>query len=342
MAQGPDRIVIRRPRKRHAAAHGGSWKIAYADFITALMAFFLVMWLVAITSIADRQGLAEYFQTPLKSVVTGAADYGSTQSAIPLKGGDLSPTQGDVRRAAESATRRMQQIEADRQDALRLEDLRKRLESLIERSSTLREFRPQLLLDMTSEGLRIQIVDDQDRAMFRTGSSEVEPHMRRILREIGPVLNEMPNKVSLTGHTDARPYASGERAYSNWELSADRANASRRELVAGGMDDQKVMRVIGLASSMNLVKDNPYADVNRRISLVVLNHATQRRIERENASAAEIRQYAIEEARVQSRQEAELLEDWPWLRMPDNSELPSTPDGASIPDGFDRLPTPGS
>ena len=296
MAEGTDRIVVKRPRRQQHAHHGGSWKIAYADFVTAMMAFFLVMWLVSITSLADRQGLAEYFQTPLKAAVTGQSTQGSTQSAIPLTGGDISPTQGEVRRAAEAATRRMQQAEADRQDAVRLEDLRRRLESLIERSPTLRQYRPQLLLDITSEGLRIQIVDDQDRPMFRTGSSAVEPHMRAILREIGPVLNDMPNKVSLSGHTDARPYASGERAYSNWELSADRANASRRELVAGGMDESKVMRVIGLASSMNLVKDNPLADVNRRISLIVLNNATQRRIERENASAADLRRQDMAEA----------------------------------------------
>ncbi len=290
-----DRIVIRRGRKHHEKPHLGAWKIAYADFMTAMMAFFLVMWLVSITSTADRMGLAEYFQMPLRVAISGGPQSSSSQSAIPLKGGDLGPKPGDIRRSDPSPISR-QQSEADRRDAVRLEDLRRRLETLIERSPVLRQYRPQLLLDITSEGLRIQIVDDQERPMFRTGSSAVEPHMRAILREIGPTLNDMPNKISLSGHTDATPYASGERSYSNWELSADRANASRRELIAGGMDDTKVMRVIGLASSMNLVKDNPLAAVNRRISLIVLNNATQRRIERENASAADIRRQDMNES----------------------------------------------
>jgi chemotaxis protein MotB len=124
--------------------------------------------------------------------------------------------------------------------------------------------------------------------MFATGRAEVQPYMRDILRELGPVLNELPNKVSISGHTDASQYARGERAYSNWELSADRANASRQELVAGGMNESKVMRIQGLSSSMSLVKDDPYAAVNRRISLVVLNQSTQRRIENENAAAADV------------------------------------------------------
>ncbi len=152
----------------------------------------------------------------------------------------------------------------------------------------LRQFRPQLLLDITSEGLRIQILDTQNRPMFRTGSAAVEPYMRTILREIGPVLNEMPNKVSLSGHTDSANYSNGERTYSNWELSSDRSNASRRELIAGGMNEGKVLRVIGLAATMPLDKKDDLAPVNRRISIVVLNQRAQSRIEAENASAAEV------------------------------------------------------
>jgi chemotaxis protein MotB len=145
-----------------------------------------------------------------------------------------------------------------------------------------------LLLDITSEGLRIQILDTQNRPMFRTGSATVEPYMRTILREIGPVLNEMPNKVSLSGHTDAANYSNGERTYSNWELSSDRSNASRRELIAGGMNEGKVLRVIGLAATMPLDKNDELAPINRRISIVVLNQRAQARIEAENASAAEV------------------------------------------------------
>ena len=140
--------------------------------------------------------------------------------------------------------------DAERRDQHRLENLKKRLENVIENSPVLKSFRPQLLIDLTTEGLRIQIIDNQNRPMFATGRAEVQPYMRDILRELGPVLNELPNKVSISGHTDASQYARGERAYSNWELSADRANASRQELVAGGMSESKVMRIQGLSSSM--------------------------------------------------------------------------------------------
>lgn len=282
---GGNRVVVRRKRRHRAEAHGGSWKIAYADFMTAMMAFFLVMWLISITSQGEREGIAEYFRTPLRVALSGG-DRSST-SSTPIPGGGADPTriEGEVRRADPSPYS-MQQGEVERRDAVRLENLRSRLESLIERNPVLRQYRPQLLIDITSEGLRIQIVDDQSRPMFPNGSARVEPHMRAILREIGPVLNDLPNKISLSGHTDATLYSSGERAYSNWELSADRANASRRELIAGGMDDQKVLRVMGLASTMPLSREDPHAAINRRISLVVLNVATQRRIELENMSAA--------------------------------------------------------
>lgn len=306
---GPDtdRIVVRRNKRPIHKPHMGSWKIAYADFMTAMMAFFLVMWLVSITSIADREGLAEYFRTPLKVALSGGEQRSASNSPIPLHGGDLTPMPGEVRRSVPTPISRQPSSGAERLDAQRLEKLQDRLESLIHRNPVLREYRPQLLIDMTSEGLRIQIVDDQKRPMFRTGSSHVEPHMRDILREIGPALNDIPNKISLAGHTDAQPYAQGDRAYSNWELSADRANASRRELIAGGMQADKVMRIMGLGSSMHLVKENPFADVNRRISLVVLNLATQRRIELENASAADIERYTANQAQaqLQSRSSAE-------------------------------------
>lgn len=283
------RVVIRRKKSHGAAHHGGSWKIAYADFITALMAFFLVMWLISIVPREELKGIADYFRMPLSVAIAGGPKNSAERSAIPGGGPDTLRDEGEVRRA--QGTRTQAQVinaDAERRDRHRLERLRQRLENVIESSPVLKRFRPQLLIDITTEGLRVQIVDSQNRPMFATGSAEVKPYMRDILRELGPVLNELPNKVSIAGHTDATQYARGERAYSNWELSADRANASRQELVAGGMSEGKVIRVQGLASSMSLVKDDPYAAVNRRISLVVLNEATQRRIESENAAAADV------------------------------------------------------
>lgn len=279
------RVVIRRKKVAAAGHHGGSWKIAYADFVTAMMAFFLVMWLVSIVSIEDRKGIAEYFRMPLKVSLNEGPNSSSSSSAIPGGGRDVTETQGEVRRA-DISERTMQHDEVERRDTRRLEDLRKRLDQMIETRPTLRQVKQQLLIDITSEGLRVQIIDNQNRPMFATGRAEVEPYMRDLLRELAPLLNDLPNKVSISGHTDATQYSRGERAYSNWELSADRANASRRELVLGGMHEDKITRVVGMSSQMPLQKDSPTAAINRRISLVVLNRRTQQRIETENAAAA--------------------------------------------------------
>src|SRR5690606_3810943 len=146
-------------------------------------------------------------------------------------------------------------------------------------------YHPQMLLDMTPDGLRVQILDRENRPMFDTGSAKLQREMRAILRQLGHVLNRMPNSITITGHTDARQYATGEREYSNWELSADRANAARRELVAGGMDESKVRRVLGLSSTVNLLSD-PFADGNRRISILVLNRRAERRMDEQDATYA--------------------------------------------------------
>ncbi|WP_420998480.1 flagellar motor protein MotB [Cupriavidus sp. 30B13] len=277
-------IVVRKPRGQSKPHGNHSWKIAYADFMTAMMALFLVLWLLRASTPKDLVQLAEYFRTPLKVAVAGGNKSSLSSSVIPGGGQDVTRQDAEVRKSADDAVQKAR----ERQEGERLRALKNRLEQIIENNPVLRQFRPQLLLDITSEGLRIQILDTQNRPMFRTGSAAVEPYMRTILREIGPVLNEMPNKVSLSGHTDAANYSNGERTYSNWELSSDRANASRRELIAGGMNEGKVLRVIGLAATMPLDKKDELAPVNRRISIVVLNQRAQARIEAENASAAEV------------------------------------------------------
>src|SRR5690606_31206861 len=198
----------------------------------------------------DLRGIAEYFRMPLKVAITGGPDSSATSAVI--RGGGADPLRdiGQVRRS--DGTRLEAQSQGERRDRQRLESLQRKLESMIGPNPVRKHFRPQLLLDMTPEGLRIQLVDNQHRPMFATGSATVQPYMRDILRDLGPALNDLPNRVSISGHTDAVQYARGERAYSNWELSADRANASRQELVAGGMAESKVIRVMGLSSSMSL------------------------------------------------------------------------------------------
>ena len=169
--------------------------------------------------------------------------------------------------------------DSHRRDVERLQDLKDELERLIQRDPVLGEFREQLLIDMTPDGLRIQIVDQQNRPMFAMGSASIQPYMRNILRALSNPLNEMPNRLQVAGHTDSFQYASGEREYSNWELSADRANAARQELVAGGLAEAKIKQILGLAATISLVKDNPAAAVNRRISIVVLNQRAERRLD---------------------------------------------------------------
>jgi chemotaxis protein MotB len=273
-------IVIRRPKKVVGAHHGGAWKIAYADFVTAMMAFFLLMWLLGSTAKGDLQGIAEYFKTPLKVALAGGSGSGDSSSLIKGGGTDLTRSHGQVKDGDTPPQRKTINLQAARHEMARaerqrLEGLKRELEALVEAQATLRQFRNQIRLDITAEGLRVQIVDERNRPMFDTGSARLKDYTSEILQRIAPVLNGVENRIALSGHTDAAPYVSGERGYSNWELSADRANASRRELIAGGMDEKKIVRVVGLASSVLLEKDDPLHPANRRISIVVLNRQAE-------------------------------------------------------------------
>ncbi|MCR1000796.1 flagellar motor protein MotB [Serratia rubidaea] len=276
MKQNHPVVLVRKRKAHHNAHHGGSWKIAYADFMTAMMAFFLVMWLLAIASPQELTQIAEYFRTPLKVALTGGNKSSAESSPIPGGGDDPTQQDGLVKK----------QTDAEQQaEARRFNKLRERLDQLIESDPRLRELRPHLLINLMDEGLRIQIIDGKNRPMFKTGSAQVEDHMRDILRAIAPILNDLPNKISLSGHTDDLPYATGERYYSNWELSADRANASRRELIAGGLAEGKVLRVVGMAATMSLKQRGADDSMNRRITILVLNKQTQQGIEHENAKS---------------------------------------------------------
>jgi chemotaxis protein MotB len=280
-------IIVKKIKKANHAPHGGAWKIAYADFVTAMMAFFLLMWLLGSTSKGDLKGIAEYFRTPLRIAMFGGEGSGASSTVIPGGGRDLTQTEGQMNnaRSSSSADAKKAALRAiEQQERNRLREVKTRLEEAIASNPTLQQFKNQLLLDITTEGLRIQIVDEKNRPMFAMSSAQLQPHTRTILREIGKVLNDVPNKISLSGHTDATAYSSGEKSYSNWELSADRANASRRELIAGGMDEAKVMRVVGLASAVLLDKEDPFNPVNRRISIIVMNKKTEQSVEKEDSA----------------------------------------------------------
>ncbi len=295
MTEAAPRIVIKRPVIA-GGHHGGAWKIAYADFMTAMFAFFLVMWLLASASPQQLAGIADHFKMPLKEALTGNQKSSVGSGVIP-GGADPTQQQGAPKEIADPNENKSDGA-SDAEDGKRLEDLKKRLDEMIEASPVLKQFRPQLLIDITPEGLRIQIVDSSNRPMFSRSSAVVAPYMRTILRELGTVLNDQPTKLTLSGHTDETQYAQGDKSYSNWELSADRANASRRELVGGGMEDKKVLRIMGVASSMHLNKDDPHAAVNRRISIVVLNRRTQQDIENANSAIANSKAGAAQQGEV--------------------------------------------
>jgi chemotaxis protein MotB len=279
LAQRP--IVIKRIKKVAGGHHGGAWKIAYADFVTAMMAFFLLMWLLGSSTKSQLEGISEYFKTPLKVAMMGGSSIGESSSVLKGGGTDLTRQQGQVQKGVikdDETSEKARKIIRERAERIRLEALKKKIEDAIEANPSLKKFANQLLLDITSDGLRIQIVDEQNRPMFALGRAELQPYTKTILREIGKMLNEVNNKISLSGHTDGKPFPSGDKGYSNWELSADRANASRRELIVGGMDTDKILQVIGLSSAVLFDKEDPLNPVNRRISIVVMNERAEKSI----------------------------------------------------------------
>jgi len=277
-------LVIKRIKKVTGGGHhGGAWKIAYADFVTAMMAFFLLMWLIGSTAEGDRKGIAEYFQTPLRVALAGGSGSGDASSILNGGGEDLTRSAGQVQRSDQPVKRQTINLQAaraelKRQETEKLKGLKKRFEDAVQRDQKFAQFKNQIRLEITAEGLQVTVVDEQNRPMFDQGRAALKDYTVDIMHSIGGLLNDVDNYISLAGHTDATQYALGERGYSNWELSTDRANASRRELVAGGMKDSKVLRVVGLSSSLPLDAANPTNPMNRRISLVVLNEKTERAI----------------------------------------------------------------
>ncbi|HZV98388.1 MAG TPA: flagellar motor protein MotB [Methylophilaceae bacterium] len=275
MAEDGRPIIVKRVKKAAHGHHGGAWKIAYADFVTAMMAFFLLMWLLGSKGKTDLEAISEYFKTPLAVALQGGKAVGASQSILKGGGKDLTQKKGQVKQTDKPEVRtpdlKSAKAELEKQEMQQLKALKQKIEDAIESSPTLKHFSKQLLIDITTEGLRIQIVDEQNRPMFASSKAELQPYAKQILHEIGQMLNGVPNKISLSGHTDAVPYPNGEKSYSNWELSSDRANASRRELVGGGMDETKLLRVVGLSSAVLFDKTNPLNPVNRRISIIVMN-----------------------------------------------------------------------
>lgn len=265
-------IVVRKIKRSVGGHHGGAWKVAYADFVTAMMAFFLVMWLIGAGTRQQRAAIADYFKNPSMTPGTatvappGKLGKGGPSDALIQLGGSMEIPHGpgEERRGSEDAER-----QARAQERKQLDELMEQLHQAIDKSQALAPYKDQLLLDITPEGLRIQIVDKQNRPMFDTGSAQLKPYTVAILHVLAGFINRVPNRISISGHTDDAPYGAADH-YTNWELSADRANAARRALVEGGLQAGKTALVVGLADAVPFDKAHPGAAVNRRISIIVM------------------------------------------------------------------------
>jgi chemotaxis protein MotB len=321
-------IIIKKVKKGGHAVHGGAWKIAYADFVTAMMAFFLLMWLLGSTTEGDKKGIAEFFQSPLRVSMLGGSGSGDSSSVVRGGGKDLTRETGQVKEGESAARRasytlRALKEEQRKAEKSRLEQLKTKVEEVLAENPKLAALGGQIRLDMTKEGLRIQIVDDGNRPMFDSGSAVVKPYMRELLQELGSVLTEVPNRLTVEGHTDAQPFSAGDKGYSNWELSADRANASRRELVAGGLSEARMLRVQGLAASKLLDAKDPNGALNRRISIIVMNRDAEDAVLKNVTEEPEADAAAAEAAATQAP-ETGLTQVPPSGKKPQTPSLPAS------------------
>ncbi|QYN45464.1 flagellar motor protein MotB [Gilliamella sp. ESL0441] len=275
------RIITRKKSGHGDGHHGGSWKIAYADFMTAMMALFLVMWLIAKSTPQELQGIAEYFRTPLLMGQNGGQNISDSESPIPGGGDDVTQQLGEEKN---DIANQQQQSEFEKKqlEKIQLIETARKIFEMFKLDPRLKKLAPNLIIELTEMGLRIQILASDDKPMFNVGSAVIHPEMQSILHALAPILNSLPNKITLSGHTDERQYVTGDRGYSNWELSADRANSSRRELIAGGLDKNKIIRIVALADTVGLNNPHYSKDANRRISILILNKSAQQYIEDEN------------------------------------------------------------
>ncbi len=266
-------IIIKRLNKCPHVAHGGAWKIAFADFMTAAMAFFLMLWVLGGVNDEEMKAMAEYFRDPsviesAPSTLVESKEAGQTADAMIDMGGF---------RDAPKGTEGDEDGSGKADETASLEAMKLALEQKIEENEALRELKEQLKIDITPNGLQVQILDDRKRPMFGSGVDIPKEYASNLLREVGSVLASTSNKISIAGHTDSSGYhASSE--YTNWELSADRANAARRLLLDGGVDTGRIAQAVGMADTIPFDKENPYNPRNRRISIIVLNKEAEERL----------------------------------------------------------------
>lgn len=279
-------IIVKRVKRFGGGHHGGAWKIAFADFATAMMAFFLVLWLMSTATPEQKIAIAGYFKDPIGFSESGTPyviDLGGSPELAPEKTINPEAKSDPVPETTTQLNKDQVETMAEQVERERLELLLQELQNKVEENPQLQKFKDQILFEITQDGLRIQIMDAENRPMFDIGSARLQPYFEDILLAMADTIKAVPNKISISGHTDAKPYA-GTGEFGNWELSANRANAARRALVAGGYPDGQVARVVGYASSSLFDRKDPFNPVNRRIDIIVLTKKAQRNIEGEQGA----------------------------------------------------------
>lgn len=276
-SDGKQPIIIKKVNKGHGGHHGGAWKVAFADFTTAMMAFFLLLWLLGSISAEQKAAISKYFTDPGGTFM---GEGGANASLIEL-GEPKLPTSQDVpevlapgaqadteQEGSEDSEARQKKLEDAENKAL--SQLKDKMIDMVNSNMAFSDFKDQVLIDITPEGLRIQFVDKEGRPMFDSASSQMKFYSIAILNNMAKLIAQVPNRVSITGHTDSQPFIGGEEGFGNWELSTARANSARRALVNGGLNEKQIARVEGFADSALFNESDPNDPQNRRIAIIVL------------------------------------------------------------------------
>ena len=294
-------VIVKRVKKIAAGHHGGAWKIAFADFAVAMMAFFLVMWLMSSATPEQKKAISGYFQDPIgfsTSASPYVIDLGGTPTPAPDR--TLNPEVTEELMAGEQVLSIDDEKLAEQLEKARLDVLLLELQRKISENDDFQLYKDQVMMEMTRDGLRILITDAANRPMFDLGSAHLQPYFEDILYLMADTIRAVPNKISVGGHTDAKPYT-GNGDFGNWELSASRANAARRALRSGGLAENKIARVAGYASAALFDKKNPYSPSNRRIDILVLTKRALQAIEGDSEAPVEDVQQGTDEAGPSSK-----------------------------------------
>lgn len=266
-------IIIKRLNKCPHVAHGGAWKIAFADFMTATMAFFLMLWVLGGVNDEEMKAIAEYFRDP---TVIDAAPQTLLDSKEAGRTADAMIDMGGFKDAPKGSNENEDGTGSGEEKA-QLESMQIALKEAMENSEALKQLKDQLKIDITPNGLQVQILDDRKRPMFESGVDLPKDYAMILLRQVGKVIASSKYRISIAGHTDSSSYHARSE-YTNWELSADRANAARRLLLEGGVKSERIAQVVGMSDTVPFDVENPYNPRNRRISIIVMNKTAEERL----------------------------------------------------------------